>query len=452
MNDLVHAPETDRREIILDDWLNRIENGRATTEECLAQHPELRDEMEPMLRAAQRLFAVEIEPLSAETVGAIRDRVFSRVPVARKTAAPRGGLGLALPLARLAGVTVAFVLILTAAMAGVWQVSADSLPGSPLYPIKRGAETAQLAIARNPAERAYLHMSFALRRVNEGLRLEQVGGQWTESTAAAALGELKLAEDSIDQAETAGAPIDWQQMAQWGAAGERELAGVDRTGPSGRGLADAFRGLEQRARRRLQTGPDTESAPSPTPPIRETGEAATATPAPASTDANHGAANGQGEQQKGGQGSVVHPQGSTHLQQTANPTAGPGGQNTPSVRRQQATTQPTIQAAQPHTTRTPAVRGSATGAFAHSTATPHATSAPTAEPTTAPTVEPTNAPTVEPTAGPGQGQENAPQGSGESSGGQDSGGSSGGGGGGSSSSGGSGGGSSSGGGSRGGKK
>ena len=406
MNDTIHTPEMYRRERILDDWLDRIETGQATAEECLAQHPELRAEMEPMLRAAQRLFAVEVTALSPETVQVIRDQVFARVPVVGKQGASSRRLGLALPWARLAGIAVALVLVLAAALGGAWTISADNLPGSLLYPIKRGAEAAQVAFTHSPADRAYLHVSFALRRVDEGLRLEPSEARWNEQTMAA-LEELRLAEDSIGQAEKAEVAINWRQIARLGEAGERELADIDLAGPAGRRIADTFRGLQQRARRQLQTGPGADATP-------ETG--GTGTPASTPTNADLGSPNGHGKQEDEERGGSGSPQGSTHLRQSTSPTAGPDGKNTAPAREQEKT---------PRATRTPGHKSSATGASVRVTATP--------QPTTAPTVEPTTAPTI----APDRGRNHAPQNSDESSGGQqNSGGSSSGGGSGSSGNGG----------------
>jgi hypothetical protein len=54
---------------------------------------------------------------------------------------------------------------------GTVAASADSLPRSPLYPIKRTAERVQLLLTFSPKDKARLHLFFAERRLNETLRL-----------------------------------------------------------------------------------------------------------------------------------------------------------------------------------------------------------------------------------------------------------------------------------------
>lgn len=71
-----------------------------------------------------------------------------------------------LPLRRLAGLAflVAAAFVIWSSLPGL---VLGSMPGSPLYEVKRGAEAGQLLLTREPASRAMLHLEFAFRRLEE---------------------------------------------------------------------------------------------------------------------------------------------------------------------------------------------------------------------------------------------------------------------------------------------
>ena len=433
MKDTIHSPEMYRRDRILDHWLEQMETGQATMEECLAQHPELRHEMEPALRTARQLFAGDVTPLSAAQVQAIRLRVFARVPPATRRSAPPRGLRLPPVWARLAGTVAVLLLVLGMGIVGAWTVSADSLPGSPLYPVKRGAETLQLAFTTNPADIAHLHLTFALRRVDEGLRLKQ-----PERTMNDTAEELQRTEVALDRAEQVGAPIDWEYVAGLSERGERELVGLGLTTPEIGRAAEVFRGLQQRAQRQLRTSRATEETTVPVPsadPAASTPEAGGSAPAPTAVHATPMESDGAPEDK--GQPGGAWQGGADHLRPSETRGASISTETSPPKATPGATADLDTTAAP----QKPATR-----------ATPSRTKPALATPTSVPTAVPSIAPTSKPAVAPGQGQDNGPgsegnsagseQGTGGDSGGSSGGGSSGsggGGGGGSSSSGGGGG-------------
>ncbi|MFQ6016385.1 MAG: DUF5667 domain-containing protein, partial [Anaerolineae bacterium] len=54
---------------------------------------------------------------------------------------------------------------------GTVAASADSLPHSPLYPVKRTTERVQLFLTFSPEGKAHLHLFFAERRLNETVEM-----------------------------------------------------------------------------------------------------------------------------------------------------------------------------------------------------------------------------------------------------------------------------------------
>ena len=65
--------------------------------------------------------------------------------------------------------------ILFGSVGGTAVLAAESLPDSPLYPLKLTIEETQLALAKNPAQEAALQMAFAQKRAEEIQQMTQKG-------------------------------------------------------------------------------------------------------------------------------------------------------------------------------------------------------------------------------------------------------------------------------------
>jgi len=112
--------------------------------------------LEPLLqtaRAAREAFAVEVP----DDVAHAHLAALLEVPTIER-ARPRHRVALVLIAA-----AVAVVLLGGAAVAA----SGSALPGSLLYPVKRTVEKIDLALHRDPASQARLHLEFAQRRLTE---------------------------------------------------------------------------------------------------------------------------------------------------------------------------------------------------------------------------------------------------------------------------------------------
>jgi hypothetical protein len=166
-----------------------LDQGRGA-EDCLAEYPAERPELEPLLGLAARLKTAgslqaspDFKATAAVRLQALAD---AQIPVRRSTLrlpAFLGGLGSdhpaamrrnqprPSPLALFAGLLLA-VLIL--ASVGAVVASAQALPGDLLYPIKRAGESVQLSLAQGQASQADLYLQFADRRMSEALSLVQL--------------------------------------------------------------------------------------------------------------------------------------------------------------------------------------------------------------------------------------------------------------------------------------
>jgi len=159
-----------------DDCLDALAAGQAP-ETVLARHPALRAELAPMLRAAETVldYAAPLTP-PRHLEGANRARFLARAAALRQRQNPvqgwgRWGLWAWATANRLAVVSVVVVLVLGLSAYGVAAASTGSLPGEPLYAVKRTVEQAQLALTTDADARARLERELAERRVGEVQRL-----------------------------------------------------------------------------------------------------------------------------------------------------------------------------------------------------------------------------------------------------------------------------------------
>jgi hypothetical protein len=162
-----------KKEDILASCIDEVRAGRCTAEECLTRHPDLRDELQPLLEIAARMPSAGVTP-SPEFVQRTRNRLKDMVQPSMD-AKPRSVDRLnwlrpltARPRLSLAGALVVLVLVLGAGSAVVY-ASQGSLPGDALYGVKTTAEDVKLALTRSHEARASTHLNLADRRTEEVL-------------------------------------------------------------------------------------------------------------------------------------------------------------------------------------------------------------------------------------------------------------------------------------------
>lgn len=126
----------------LNDCLDRLAAGE-TVEQCLARYPELAPQLRPLLDLQQRIRTAQGDEMEAIVA---RDRGRPRFEEALSTPARRGSVA-----SRVLAM-VATLLLVFAGVGTVVLVSAqDSLPGDPLYGVKRAGENVWLALSGDDA-------------------------------------------------------------------------------------------------------------------------------------------------------------------------------------------------------------------------------------------------------------------------------------------------------------
>ncbi len=179
-------------EIVLAQCLEALEQG-TSLEACLARYPNRREELEPLLRAAQRVgSAPPVGPSDTFRQGA-RDRMVlliqhrEALKARRETERRSGGflerlrgqLAPAFQMGRLirpAVALLALVLLVGVLGAGAVYASSDALPGSSLYPFKMASERIRLTLSFSESAKAALHLELAAERLEEASGLVQTDG------------------------------------------------------------------------------------------------------------------------------------------------------------------------------------------------------------------------------------------------------------------------------------
>ena len=154
---------------VLDERLTQLLAEDETLEESLTQ-----PELEPLLRLAGEIEALPRPEPNPRALRATQARL-REAAILKKEKARRGGLFLSWltdPRVSLAFTRVMAVVVVVAVIGfGTVAASADSLPHSPLYPVKRTSERVQLFLTLSPGGKAHLHLFFAERRLNETMEL-----------------------------------------------------------------------------------------------------------------------------------------------------------------------------------------------------------------------------------------------------------------------------------------
>ena len=152
---------------ILDICLERVRGGESVAA-CLHDYPQFADELAPLLIAvdyARHAPPPQLRPAARQAIQRqLRSAVAGRASRRAVTTS-----WYRMSALRFAGAMIALVLAI-GGTAGV-RAAQSSLPGSPLYPIKRAGEELRLNLTPDPARRAALHMDFARARLAETLAL-----------------------------------------------------------------------------------------------------------------------------------------------------------------------------------------------------------------------------------------------------------------------------------------
>jgi len=169
-------------ETVLDECLACLADGESL-EACLARYPQFRGELEPLLRTALTLRKAYARPApSQEALARVRRGFLAEAERRQRALAERKRRGWLrwqpqFSLSRGLATALLTLVLLFGLLGGGSIVSANSLPGDPLYGVKRASEKMLLLLTFDAQQRAALERQFESRRVEEVKKVVEQGRQ-----------------------------------------------------------------------------------------------------------------------------------------------------------------------------------------------------------------------------------------------------------------------------------
>ena len=300
-------------EAILDECLHDASTRGESIEKCLQRYPQHAGQLAPLVQVADRIRKTRHPTLSVSATKAIEQRLLKRATELRQ---PRAKPSLwSLPFSFRPLVTVAATLIVVLALVlagggGIVYASTDSLPGSPLYGVKRATEQVQLFLTPAGTGRAELHLEFAQRRLEEVQALAEIKVQVDEEALAAIAEETELALEETEKAPAQDKPALLDKLVSLTERQQAVLERVQTAAPEAaqKGLKRALEASQRghkRAREALEkekpgrgAKPTKSPVPTKTPKPTHTPKP-TKTPKPTHGAEEHGQGQGKGKKDKG---------------------------------------------------------------------------------------------------------------------------------------------------------
>lgn len=170
--------------------------------ESLAPYPEHAVALTPLLATAAAVQQLAATPLPPELAAWVAtDGVRTYTAIAERLAKRRTPRRPALQPSHRALAAVIVAAVLIGGVSGVGTASAASLPGEPLYAIKRAGENLSLALTFDPVDRSLLYTAYAERRVEEYRQLISSGTPPDAPEATAVLEDVvQLTRAALDEA------------------------------------------------------------------------------------------------------------------------------------------------------------------------------------------------------------------------------------------------------------
>jgi hypothetical protein len=197
-----------RIEEILAKCVDDIRSGKASLAECLDRYPDMRRELEPLLKIALGIKELpDIRPSDAFKIRArvnLMEHIHASRPAKRSPGAvSKAGARQVWYTAWLKPVAIAIaaILVISALGTGTAYASQDSLPGDTLYPVKLGTEQLQRVLTSNDAAEVELELKFANTRLGE---IAAIANKRLDKIAVAINGYERNLNLAISRAEQAG--------------------------------------------------------------------------------------------------------------------------------------------------------------------------------------------------------------------------------------------------------
>jgi len=179
---------------MLDHCLEEMRRGKSL-EECLQEFPQWASQLKPLLRIAQSIEHLPRPEPSSEAVfsGLIQMGRASTLPKRRKVVGRRRfDLNFLFPRPAFAPALITAIVFIFISF-GTVMLSAGSLPGDLLYPLKLITERVQYSLTANPEGKAELRLTFADKRLQELVKTINKRGGLDRALLKSMLKEAQLA-------------------------------------------------------------------------------------------------------------------------------------------------------------------------------------------------------------------------------------------------------------------
>lgn len=166
MNEYFDDPQFDT---VLAQCMEDVQRQYRTLDECLQTYPQYAEQLKPLLMAGLITLRMKPPQLSAKSAAALENRLRGEMQTHPRRLKPRSSTGYG--FRRLAAVLVIALFLAFGSSAGLVAASSNTLPGDPLYGIKRLWEAIILALSPLTGPQEVLWQRIAQTRLDEIERL-----------------------------------------------------------------------------------------------------------------------------------------------------------------------------------------------------------------------------------------------------------------------------------------
>ncbi len=191
-------------ELLLDNCISEMRNGKSI-DECLAKYSQYAGQLRPLLQLAQQLEILpkpepSFEAISAALVEIGRERAipqgttaaFSKISAAASSLKKRSSIFNKIRSPKFAW-ALSIILIFLVVLFSAATISANSVPGDILYPLKLATEKVKFLLTFDSEKKAELRLTFSDKRLQEMIAIFQQSGKLDTTLLTEMLDEAKLA-------------------------------------------------------------------------------------------------------------------------------------------------------------------------------------------------------------------------------------------------------------------
>ena len=187
-------------ELLLDICIEEMHKGKSI-EECLAEYPQYASQLKPLLQLVKQIEALPQPAPSPEAISSTLINIgkeIAQLTITAETPVVRGKKRKTISFFNIfqkPKLMWAFnaALILIVVLFSVATISANSVPGDILYPVKLATEKVKFLLTFDSEKKAELRLTFSDKRLQEMIAVFQQSGKLDTTLLKAMLDEAKLA-------------------------------------------------------------------------------------------------------------------------------------------------------------------------------------------------------------------------------------------------------------------